>query len=550
MEPTFQEDDVVTGSSDAVLEKATSTAGSRLAGKAGMVGLLTLLSRFAGLVRDGVIAYVLGTNAAADAFYVAFRIPNLLRRMFAEGNLTLSFVPVFTESLHRSRQEAKEVADVTFTLLLILLSVVTLMGVMGAGWFVRFTALGFTGDPEKFSLAVRLTRITFPYIFLVSLGALMMGILNTCKHFAAPAFSPVLLNLGIILGAFLFSPYFKNPAVGIAWGVLLGGVLQWCIQVPFVMRQGFFPRLKFAFKNPAVKKIRRLMLPTLWGSAVYQFNLLAITFMASYLPTGSVSYLWYAGRVVEFPLGIFAVSLATVALPVLSDHAAKRNPLRMKEILREALTMVWLLSIPAAIGLTVLARPVLSVLFFRGGFTIASTDFTAQALQFFALGLPFISATRIIASAFYAVQEAKKPVVAANISVLVNVLAGAALLVPFQYRGLALSVSLGSITNFVLLIYFYRRKIGALGLKAMAFNLLKILTAGGVMAIGLLAVQHYWDFTFAPFWLRLVYLGTLLLAGTSVYFMLVWSFRVEGLKPLIRLLRSKGFSLDQMRHPD
>src|SRR5262249_26432554 len=271
-----------------------------MVGRAGIVGVITLFSRIFGFVRDATIAYVLGAHAAADAFYVAFRIPNLLRRLLAEGNLTLSFIPVFTESQRRSRVEAKELVDILFTILLCVNLWLVVAGVLGAAFFVRATALGFTQDPGKFALTVQLTRITFPYLLLVSLGALAMGILNSRKRFAIPAFSPVMLNLGILFGALVLSRRLSVPAVGIAWGVVLGGALQLGIQLPAVAREGFFPKLRFRWRHPAVKKVGRLMLPTLYGSAVYQINLLAITFLASYLPTGSVSYLWYADRVVEF----------------------------------------------------------------------------------------------------------------------------------------------------------------------------------------------------------------------------------------------------------
>lgn len=538
--PGFPEDFVVEGQDDRLFQEASRGGDHKIAGQAGVVGILTLLSRFFGLARDAVIAYVLGTKAAADAFYVAFRIPNLLRRMLAEGNLTLSFVPVFSESLHRSRAEAKEVVDVTFTLMTLLLSAVTVAGVLGASLFVRLTAWGFTEDPEKFALTVTLTRITFPYIFLVSLGALLMGILNARKHFSTPALAPVLLNIGIIFGAIWLSPNFGNPSVGIAWGVIVGGVLQLVIQIPPLIRHGFFPRINFHFSHPAVRKIGRLMIPTLYGSAVYQLNLLAITFMASFLPTGSISYLWYADRVMEFPLGIFAISLATVALPLLSDHAARQDHDRMNRTLRTTLSMVWILNIPAAVGLIVLAEPIVALLFYRGDFTRESTELTAQALIYFSLGLPFVSATRITASAFYAVQEARKPVKAANLSVLVNIVTGALLMFPLEFRGLALAVSLGAITNFLLLMKYYRAKVGPLGLKALMKSVLKISLASLVMGILLWVIKNYWDLSYGSMSARLGYVLALIALGTGVYLVLIHLLKVEGWDVLLRSLRRKA----------
>lgn len=542
LEPTLEEDFVVEGQSDALVgevQRMRRGGRGRIAGHAGVVGILTLLSRIFGLARDAVIASILGTKAAADAFYVAFRIPNLLRRMVAEGNLTLSFVPVFTESLHRSRSEAKEVADVTFTLMGLLLAVLSVLGVVGAAIFVKLTAWGFSEDPEKFALTVHLTRITFPYIFLVSLSALMMGILNARKHFAMPALAPVFLNLGIIGGAVLLSPYFSQPSVGIAWGVIIGGFLQLAIQVPALIRHGYFPRLNFNFRIPAVRKIARLMGPTLYGSAVYQVNLLAITFMASFLPSGSISYLWYASRVVEFPIGVFAISLATVALPMLSDHAVQKDHEKMKRTLREVLSMVWLLNIPAAVGLVILAKPILALLFYRGDFGMESTHQTARALYYFAMGIPFISAARITSSAFYAIQEAKKPVRAANLSVLVNILTGAVLLFPMGYRGLALAVSLGAVANFLLLIFYYRREVGVIGLRNLLWDTLKISLASGVMAAGLLLVHYYWDLSFAPFWSRLGYVFAMIGLGVFLYLGAVVGLKVKGFQPLWRHLKRR-----------
>ncbi|HKX13421.1 MAG TPA: murein biosynthesis integral membrane protein MurJ [bacterium] len=520
-------------------EDSVETAAPKMVGRAGMVGLVTLLSRFFGLARDSAIAYVLGTRAAADAFYVAFRIPNLLRRLLAEGNLTMSFVPVFTESMKRSKKEAKDIADITFSLLLVLLSIITVAGVLGAAFFVRVTALGFTEDPQKFELTVQLTRITFPYIFLVSLGALAMGILNARKRFLTPAFSPVLLNVGIILGAVLLSRYFAVPSVGIAWGVIVGGVLQLLIQIPSLVKEGFFPRLNFNWRHPGVRKIAKLMLPAVYGSAVYQINLLAITFMASYLPTGAVSYLWYADRVIEFPLGVFAISLATVVLPTLSEHAADRNFPKMKQAFRQALSTVWLVNIPAAVGLAVLAEPIISVLFYRGGFTQESTRLTAQTLQCFALGLPFVSATRITTSAFFAVQNSKRPVIAANIAVLVNIAAGLALIGPLQHRGLALGVSLGSIANFLMQIWDYRKEVGALALRKMLGSIVKMAAAAGLMAAALILLHRYWDWTFAPFMERVLYLLSLIGIGSAVYGLTILVLKPEGAKELLARFRRR-----------
>lgn len=512
----------------------------QVSGKAGMVGFFTFLSRIFGLARDTLIAYLLGAKEAADAFYVAFRIPNLLRRLLAEGCLTISFVPVFTEYLRKDKAEAKRVADYTFTLLTLLLFVITLVGVLFAGVFVKMTAFGFTQDPAKYALTVTLTRITFPYIFLVSLGALAMGILNSLKHFSTPAASPILLNVGIILGALVFSRHTGQPSVGLAIGVLVGGVLQIFLQVPVLSKMGFLPKIAWNPKHPGVQKILKLMLPSIYGSAVYQLNILAITFMASFLATGAVSYLWYADRVMEFPLGVFAISFATVILPQLSDHAADRNMARLKETFRNGLRMIYFVNLPATVGLIVLAKPIISVLFEHGHFSAHSTEMTARTLQCFALGLPFVSGTRITASAFYAVQDSKTPVRAANLAVLVNIIMGAILLKPLGQNGLALGVASGSTFNFLMHIYDFRKKVGLLGLRSLLAGVAKILVGSLLMGAALYFTTPYlWGWMGPSSLQRLLSLVLLIAEGVLVYFLASLLLKVSELDPMVSFLKRK-----------
>jgi putative peptidoglycan lipid II flippase len=535
--------DLVSSNKNSALENSLSEKSSEIShvsSKAGMVGFLTFLSRLFGLGRDTLIAYLLGAREAADAFYVAFRIPNLLRRLLAEGCLTISFIPVFTEYLKKDRTEAKRVADYTFTLLSLLLFVITLIGVIGAAFFVKFTAFGFTQNPEKFALTVQLTRVTFPYIFLVSLGALAMGILNSLKHFSTPAASPILLNVGIILGALLLRHHMAQPSMALAIGVLLGGVLQILLQIPPLIKLGFLPKIAWNPKHPGVKKILGLMLPSIYGSAVYQLNLFAITFMASFLSTGAVSYLWYADRVMEFPLGIFAISFATVILPQLSDHAADKDIGKLKQTFREGLLMVYFVNVPATVGLIVLAQLIISVLFEHGNFSPHSTLMTSQALQCFALGLPFVSGTRITASAFYAVQDSRTPVRAANLAVIANIVVGAMLLKPLGHKGLALGVATGSFFNFYLHIRDFRKKLGLLGLRASAGGLIKILVASLGMGIFLFFAISWVQSFFGNSTLdRMGALLILILGGVLVYSFLAYIFGVKELRIIIEQIKRK-----------
>ena len=388
-----------------------STAEHHKIGKrAGIVGFFTFISRILGLVRDAVVAFFFGASATADAFYVAFRIPNLIRRFTAEGALTIAFVPVFTEYLKVSKGEAKKVASIVFTYLSLLLTLIVVFGVLFAPYIVKLIAYGFTEEPAKFTLTVYLARIMFPYIFLISLTALAMGILNSMKHFAAPAASPILLNVFIILGAVFFSRWFDEPAHGLAIGVLVGGVAQLALQIPILVKYGMLPRINLNYHHPGLKKLLFLMLPAAFGAAVYQVNVLVITLLASFLPDGSVSYLWYADRVAEFPLGIFAIAIATATLPSLSDHAADGDMELFKKTFRYSLKGNFAISIPAAVGLFVLAVPVIRLLFQRGEFTALDTIGAASALSFFVLGLPFLSGVRNTVPAFFAMKDSKTPV--------------------------------------------------------------------------------------------------------------------------------------------
>ncbi|MBF0493180.1 MAG: murein biosynthesis integral membrane protein MurJ [Deltaproteobacteria bacterium] len=501
---------------------------SQVSSRAGLVGFLTFISRFFGLARDSFIAYLLGTKEAADAFYVAFRIPNLLRRLLAEGNLTISFVPIFTEALRKDPEEAKKVASYTFTLLSCLLLGITVLGVVFASSFVSFTAMGFRSDPDKFHLTVLLTRITFPYIFLVSIGALAMGILNSLKRFGAPAAAPIFMNLGIILAALVLGKVVAHPSISLAIGVLLGGVLQIAVQVPTLYRLGFLPRVAWNPGNDYVRRIFKLMLPAIYGSAVYQLNILAITFMASFLGTGAVSYLWYADRVMEFPLGVFAISFATVILPQLSEHAADKNPEQFKSTFLSGLRMIYFINIPAMLGLLCLSNLIISVLFQHGHFNADSTRQTAHALMGFAIGLPFVSGTRITASAFYALQDSKSPVRAANWAVLVNIGVGALLVNFFGHVGLALGVSSGSVFNFFAHIYDFQKKNGRLGFAQAWPTILKIICAALVMALVLISVEYFtWGLIFKNKFSKLLSLILLMGLGTFTYAVAAYLLKIE-----------------------
>lgn len=490
--------------------------------RAGIFGFFTLISRILGLVRDSVVAYFFGTKAVADAFYVAFRIPNLLRRLLAEGSLTMAFIPVFTEYLKQSKEEGKKVADIVFTYLSILLTVVTICGILFAPYIVKLIAYGFSGSSDKLALTVYLTRIMFPYIFLVSLMAFAMGVLNTLKIFGAPAASPIFLNIGIIAGAAILSRHFNEPTIGLAVGVLVGGFMQLLLQVPWLKRHGMFPRFNFDYKHPALKRIGLIMIPSIYGGAVYQINVMIITLLASFLPNGSVSYLWYADRINEFPLGLFAVAVATASLPTLSDHAAEAKYQDFKNTLNYSLRIAWTESIPAMVGIWLLAEPIVKLLFQRGEFSDLSTIGTTGALKFLAIGIPFITGVRNIVPAYYAMKDSKTPVMLATVALIVNAVASLVLMRYMLHRGLAFSIAISSAVNFFLLVHFLRRKMGLLGGRKLAMSVARTSIASlGIVAVVLGARHGLGFFVGGGLYIEAVQLFSVMIVSIVVYMVLL-----------------------------
>ena len=460
---------------------------------AGVVGFYTFLSRILGLIRDMVLAALFGSGMAADAFFVAFRIPNLLRRLFAEGSLTIAFIPVFTEYLTtRTKKDAFDLARIVLSLLTLSLVIVTVLGVLFSPWIVRIQAFGFGGSGVKYDLTVLLTRITFPYIFFISVVAFFMGVLNSLRHFAAPAAAPVFLNVGIIGAAYFISPSLPDPIVGVAVGVLIGGILQVCLQIPWIVKKGLklFPR--WQPNHPAVKKIGLLMLPAIFGSAVYQLNSYIGTLLASFLVEGSVSWLYYADRLVQFPLGVFAIAISTAALPSLSTQAAKKDLEQFGDILSHALRMVFFITVPATVGLIILGKPIIQVLLERGAFDATSTLMTNRALIFYALGLLAFSGIRVMVSAFYALQDTKTPVKIAIIAFLTNLIFSLILMGPLKHGGLALALSLASSLQFCLLVVFLKRKVPVINLRPVIISALKCIFAAVVMGSGVFYMYSRW----------------------------------------------------------
>jgi putative peptidoglycan lipid II flippase len=516
------------------------TENEKVSRAAGTVGFYTLLSRILGLVRDMVLAYFFGSKMAADAFFVAFRIPNLLRRFFAEGSLTIAFIPVFTETLTRkSKPDAFELARAVLTLLSLLLVGVTILGVVLSPWIVRLQAYGFGASGAKYELTVLLTRITFPYIFLVSLVAFFMGVLNSLRHFAAPAAAPILLNVGIIAGALCISPWLSEPIVGVAIGVLIGGILQVLLQIPWVLKEGLSLRPLWMPEHPAVKKIGLLMLPAIFGSAVYQVNQFIGTLLASFLPQGSISWLYYADRIVEFPLGVFAIAVSTAALPSLAKQAAGKDLSDFRDTLGHALRLVFFVTTPATVGMIILRVPIIAVFFERGAFDHLSTMMTAEALLYYSLGLWAFSGSRVMLSAFYAFQNTKTPVQVATITMIANGLLSLLLMGPLRHGGLALSLSLSSTLQLLLLMVLLRRRGDLLDLRSMVSSAGKSLAASAVMGLVLHALNGRWLSRAEPgnFWALVLTLTGVIVVGVVVYFVTAWIFRCREISSILGMFK-------------
>ncbi|MGM0417538.1 MAG: murein biosynthesis integral membrane protein MurJ [Thermodesulfobacteriota bacterium] len=432
----------------------------KLFSSAGIVAGSTLLSRILGFVRDMVIASFFGAGMAADAFFVAFRIPNLFRRLLAEGSLTTAYVPVFTNIINKKgKKEAVEFAESSFRFFSLFLLLFCLLGTAASPYIVKFTAPGFFENPEKAVLAVNLTRIMFFYLFFICLVALCMGMLNTLEHFAAPAVAPVFLNIAMISSVIFFSDFFKTPVYALAWGVIAGGVVQLLFQFPFIFKRGINPFKKTRLWHPGIKRVVFLMGPTVFGAAVYQISILVNTILASFLPQGSVSYLYYSDRLVQFPLAIFGITAGIVVLPHMSQQVAEKKYESLNKTLTQGICFILFITIPSTAGLIALGMPVIELLFERGAFTSEMTRHTYIAMVCYLSGLFAASIIRILISFFYSFEDAKTPVKAGIISFVSNIVFAVILMRFFSYAGLALAVSAGSIVNLIFLIIKVKDKI-------------------------------------------------------------------------------------------
>lgn len=493
---------------------------------------MTLISRILGFIRDVLIARIFGAGIATDAFFVAFRIPNLLRRLFAEGAFSQAFVPILAEYKNRrTPEETRELIDHVTTLLSITLFLVTLIGIIAAPLIIYVSAPGFAASPQKFELTVELLQITFPYILFISLVALAGGILNTHGKFSVPALTPALLNLSFIGCALWLAPFMDPPVLALAWAVFIGGMLQLAFQAPFLMRLKLMPRLRLKSPDTGAWRVLKQMGPAVFGVSIGQLSLLINTIFASFLITGSVSWLYYADRLMEFPAGLLGVALGTILLPSLSRHYADNSTEEYSRLLDWGLRLTMLLTLPAALALALLATPLITTLFYHGEFSVNDVWMTRNALVAYSLGLLGLILVKVLAPGFYARQNIKTPVKIAIITLIATQLMNLAFIMPLRHTGLALSIGLGACLNAGLLYYKLRSQQIYQPQPGWAIFLAKILMAltamGGVLWF---ASGSDASWLLAPALERAARLTWVVVAGALSYFAMLWllGFRLKN----------------------
>ncbi len=486
-----------------------------------VVSVMTMISRVFGLVRDMVIAYFFGASAGADSFFLAFRIPNFFRRLFAEGAFSQAFVPVLSEYREKKPAEVQDLVDRTAGSLGVSLVIITLVGVIGAEVIISIFAAGYiyNGEAEKFALATDMLRLTFPYLLLISLTAFAGAILNTFGRFAAPAFTPVLLNISLIVAALYLRDYMAEPAMALAWGVLIAGVAQLTFQAPFLYAERILPKPKVDFRHEGVKKIMALMLPAIFGVSVSQINLLVDTILASFLATGSLSWLYYSDRLLELPLALFGIAVATVILPGLSKEHMSDSPEAFSDTLNWSLKLMIVLGLPASVALILLSDELIATLFYQGEMTIEDVEMSGLALAAYGVGLLGHMFIKVLAPGYFARQDTSTPVRYGIIALVSNIVLNLLLVWHLKHVGLALATSISAFINAGLLYIGLRREevLHTSG-QGWLLHSVQVVFAAAVMAgviTWLLPQQNYWYETdFLP---RLGHMLLICIVGAVTY---------------------------------
>lgn len=513
----------------------------KIAKAAGVMSAATFISRVLGYIRDMIFAFYFGATGVSDTFFAAFRIPNLLRELFAEGSMSAAFIPVLTEYRQKQgEEEASRLVKITFTFILVVVGLVCVLGVLFSPTIVTVIAPGFLGSAEKFSLTVLLTRIMFPFLLFISLAALVMGALNTKKVFFIPALAPAMLNITLIMSIILFESKSKQPITAAAIGVLAGGFVQFAFQLPSFFKNRYSLGFDTDFGHPGIKKMSILLIPATLALSVSQINIVVSNILASFLPSGSITYLFYSMRLIQFPIGIFGVAMGTAILPTLSEHAVKGNLDLLREDFSFALRLLFFISIPSMAGLIALREPIVNLLFQRGQFNYSATRGTAEALLFYSIGIWSVVGVRVVTAAFYSMQDTKTPVKVAVIGVLANLILSLSLMGPMKHSGLALANALASGINFLILFYMLRKKLKRIDAKKIIRSFAKI--SGASLIMGLVG----WLILHGDLWTRGGNTGekTLLLAGTAfvcaaIYIMANFLFRNEEMGYMYETMKKR-----------
>lgn len=496
------------------------------------VSSMTMFSRVLGFARDAIVARVFGAGMATDAFFVAFKLPNLLRRIFAEGAFSQAFVPILAEYKSKQGEDATRVFVAYVSgLLTLVLAIVTVVGMIAAPWVITVTAPGFANTADKFALTTSLLRITFPYILLISLASLVGAILNTWNRFSVPAFAPTFLNVSMIGFALFAAPYFDPPILALAWAVTAGGVLQLGWQLPHLKKIGMLVLPRLNLKDEGAMRVVKQMAPAILGVSVSQISLIINTIFASFLVSGSVSWMYYADRLMEFPSGVLGVALGTILLPSLSRSFASGDHDAYCRLLDWGLRLCFLLALPSAVALGVLAQPLTAALFQYGKFTAFDAAMTQQALVAYSVGLMGLIVVKVLAPGFYSRQDIKTPVRIAIVTLIVTQLMNLAFIGPFKHAGLALSIGLGACLNASLLYWQMRKRNIFTPQPGWGTFLLRIVVAVVVMAAALIGVLYL-----MPSWsegtmlVRLLRLSVVVVVGVVAYFasLLLLGFRLKA----------------------
>jgi putative peptidoglycan lipid II flippase len=512
-----------------------------IAKAAGLMSIATFISRVLGYVRDMIFALYFGATGISDTFFAAFRIPNLLRELFAEGSMSSAFIPVLTEYQKKhGEEEANRLVKITFTFIIIVVGIVCIIGIIFTPAVVTVIAPGFLDSPEKFSLTVLLTRIMFPFLLFISLAALIMGALNTKKVFFIPALAPAMLNITLILSIVFFESRAKQPIIAAAIGVMAGGFVQFVFQLPSFFKRKYCLGFNANFDHPGLKRMAILLIPATLALAVNQINIVVSNILASFLQAGSITYLFYSMRLVQFPIGIFGVAMGMAVLPTLSEHAVKGDLDKLRDDFSFALRLLFFITIPAMVGLIALREPIVNILFQRGKFDYIATIGTAQALLFYSLGIWAVVGVRVVTASFYSMQDTKTPVKVAIIAVSTNIFLSLILMKTMKHSGLALANSVASSVNFIILFMLLRKKLQRIEGRKIFRSFIKTIFASVLMGTtgGFILRGDIWKINAYTLTKTYYIIGTIIICFI-VYCFFSYLLRSEELSFVVKMAKQK-----------